>query len=200
MYKVFVNNSVIILSTEFRISKEYTSIHVEQSNLESIVNQLIENPSLKFHLYHETDEKLFKHLFKKLPVVIAGGGKVYNEKRDILFIHRNGKWDLPKGKIEKEETIAQCALREVKEETGIRNLEITRFLQRTYHVFKRDGEYRLKLTYWFEMYSEYKGVLTPQGDEGIKKVKWKSRKKSKKALKNTYGAIEQLFPMEYFDS
>lgn len=199
MYKVFVNNSVIILSTEFRISKEYTSIHIEQANLKSIVKQLTVNPALKFHLYHETEEKLFKHLFKKLPVVVAGGGKVYNENRDILFIHRNGKWDLPKGKIEKEETIASCALREVEEETGVKELKIGRFIQRTFHVFKRDGEYRLKLTYWFEMYSEYKGELTPQSEEGIKKVKWKSFKKSKKALKNTYGAIEQLFPMEYFD-
>ena len=199
MYKVFVNNSVIILSTDFRISKDYTSIHIEQANLKTIIKQLVKNPECKFHLYHETEEKLFKKLFKKIPVVVAGGGKVYNENRDILFIFRNGKWDLPKGKIEKEESIAQCAIREVEEETGIENLEITRFLQRTFHVFKRDGEYRLKLTYWFEMYSEYKGKFTPQAKEGIEKAKWKSFKKSKKALKKTYGAIEQLFPMEYFD-
>jgi len=199
MYKVFVNNSVIILSTDFRISKEYTSIHVSQANLKSIIKQLVLNPDLKFHLYHETEEKLFKKLFKQIPVVVAGGGKVYNEEKEILFIRRNGKWDLPKGKIEKNETIANCAIREVEEETGVQDLKITRFLQRTYHVFKRDGEHRLKLTYWYEMYSEYKGELIPQNDEGIKKVKWKSFDKSKKALKNTYGAIAQLFPMEYFD-
>lgn len=199
MYKVFVNNSVIILSTESRVSEEYTSINITEVDLKSIIEQLVKNPELKFHLYHKNEEKLFTHLLKKIPVVVAGGGKVYNKKRDILFIHRNGKWDLPKGKTEKKESIEQSALREVEEETGIRNLEITRFLQRTFHVFKRDGEYRLKLTYWFEMYSEYKGEFTPQKNEGIKKVKWKSFKKSKKALKNTYSAIKQLFPMEYFD-
>ena len=199
MYKVFVNNSVIILSTDVSISKEYTSEHIEGVNFITIIEQLIKNPEKKFHLYHETEEKLFKYLFKKLPVVVAGGGKVYNKKRDILFIFRNGKWDLPKGKIEKKESIGECAIREVEEETGIQNVEITRFIQRTFHVFKRDGEYRLKLTYWYEMYSEYKDKFTPQLDEGIKKVKWKSFKKSKKALKNTYGSIEQLFPMEYFD-
>ena len=199
MYKVFVNNSVIILSTDVSISKEYTSEHIEGVNFITIIEQLIKNPEKKFHLYHETEEKLFKYLFKKLPVVVAGGGKVYNKKRDILFIFRNGKWDLPKGKIEKKESIGECAIREVEEETGIQNVEITRFIQRTFHVFKRDGEYRLKLTYWYEMYSEYKGKFTPQLDEGIKKVKWKSFKKSKKALKNTYSSIEQLFPMEYFD-
>lgn len=199
MYKVFVNNSVIILSTASRFSEGYTSIKITDADLKSIVEQLVSNPELKFHLYHKNEVKLFTHFLKKIPVVIAGGGKVYNEKREILFIHRNGKWDLPKGKTEKKESVEQSALREVEEETGIQNLEVTRFLQRTFHVFKRDGEYRLKLTYWYEMYSEYKGEFTPQKDEGIKKVKWKSFKKSKKALKNTYGAIEQLFPMEYFD-
>lgn len=199
MYKVFVNNSAIILSTDISISNEYTSEHIAGVNFESIIEQLIENPEKKFHLYHKTEEKLFKHLFKKLPVVVAGGGKVYNKKRDILFIFRNKKWDLPKGKIEKNESIGECAVREVEEETGIKNVEITRFLKRTFHVFKRDEEFRLKLTYWYEMYSEYEGTLTPQLNEGIKKVKWKSFKKSKKALRKTYSSIEQLFPMEYFD-
>ncbi len=199
MYKVFVNNSVIILSTDFRYSKDYASIHIEQANLNSIIKELIKNPEKKIHLYHETVEKLFKHFLKKIPVVVAGGGKLYNPQKKILFIFRNGKWDLPKGKIEKNESIAECAIREVEEETGVQNIEITRFLQRTYHVFKRDGVYKLKLTYWYEMYSEYNGKLTPQLNEGITKVKWKTLKKSKKALTNTYGAIEQLFPMEFFD-
>jgi len=199
MYKVFVNNSAIILSTDTQISKEYTSIPIEKADLDSIIKELIQSPDKKFHFYAKTIEKLFKEFFKKIPVVVAGGGKLYNEKKDILFIYRNDKWDLPKGKIEKNESIAECAIREVKEETGVKDIEITRFLQRTFHVFKRDGHYKLKLTYWYEMYSEYSGKLVPQLNEGITKVKWKSFKKSKKALKNTYGAIEQLFPMEYFD-
>ena len=199
MYKVFVNNSVIILSTDSVASEDYISVDVVEADMISIIEQLGVDPELKFHLYHKNEEKLFSHFFKKLPVVVAGGGKVYNKDRQVLFIHRNGKWDLPKGKTEKKESIENSALREVEEETGIQGLEITRFLQRTFHVFKRDDEYRLKLTYWFEMYSEYDGEFIPQGEEGIKKVKWKSFKKTKKALKNTYGAIEQLFPMEYFD-
>ncbi len=35
----------------------------------------------------------------------AGGIVIKNEK--ILFIYKNGKWDLPKGKIDKGETIDQ---------------------------------------------------------------------------------------------
>lgn len=198
MYKVFVNNTPIILSTSSYISNDYTSLPIGKVNLIKLIKQINENSDLKFHLYHRKEEKLLKLLEKKLPVVIAGGGKVYNSKNKILFIKRNGLWDLPKGKTEKKESIAQTALREVEEETGIQDLELGRFIMKTYHVFKRNGKYKLKLTYWFEMFSEYKGEFTPQLDEGITKVEWKSFKKSKKALNKTYGTITQLFPFEYF--
>ena len=198
MYKVFVNNSVIYLSSQANISSDYNSFHVNEVNLFSLFLDLELYPEKKFHLYHETNEKVLEAFFTKLPVIVAGGGKVYNEQAEILFIKRNGKWDLPKGKIEKGEVLEDCALREVEEETGIQGLEITRFLKQTMHVFKRDGEYRLKLTYWFEMFSAYSGDFTPQLEEDIEKVKWKNFKNSKKALKNTYSAIHELFPGEYY--
>ncbi|WP_010522138.1 NUDIX hydrolase [Aquimarina agarivorans] len=199
MYKVFVNNSVIILSTESWISDEHIKVNIKKANMTKIINELLMYPSIKYHLYHKKEDKLFKILHKKLPVVAAGGGKVYNAQKEILFIHRNGKWDLPKGKAEKNESISQTALREVEEETGIENLILGDFIRKTYHVYRRNNVFKLKLTYWFEMYSDFKGELLPQEDEGITKVRWKSFKKSKKALENTYGAIKELFPMEYFD-
>ena len=79
---------------------------------------------------------------------------------------------LPKGKAEKNEKLSQTAIREVTEETGIKGISIKKPLDVTYHIFKRDGEYRLKLTYWFEMFSDYTGDVTPQLDEGITDVKW----------------------------
>lgn len=199
MYKVFVNNSAIVLSTDSYFSKEYTTLHIENVDIKLIITDLLENADLKIHLYHKTYEDLFKILYKKIPVVVAGGGKVYNKKNEILFIERNGKWDLPKGKTEKNEPIAASALREVMEETGIENLQINRFLKRTFHVYKRNGEHKIKLTYWFEMFSEYTGSFVPQAEEDITKVKWKNKKKAKKALKNTYSSIKELFPFEYFN-
>lgn len=199
MYKVFVNNSEIVLSTESHFSKNHTSFHIKEANVEEIITKLVADPSLKFHLYHKSYERLFQKLFKKIDVVVAGGGKVYNNKNEILFIQRNGKWDLPKGKTEKKEPIADSALREVMEETGIEDLEIKRFLKRTLHVYKRNGAYKIKLTYWFEMFSNYTGDFSPQLEEDITKVKWKNQKKTKKALKNTYSSIKELFPFEYFN-
>ena len=180
MYKVFFNNTPIVLSTNATFGEGYTSIPIKKVKFKKVLKELSGNAEAKIHLHHKSEEKLFKHLYKKLPVVIAGGGKVFNANNDILFIYRNGKWDLPKGKAEKKETIEKTALREVEEETGVNNLSITKFLMKTYHVFRRNDTYKLKVTYWFEMRTDYIGPLIAQEDEGITKVKWKNYKKSAK--------------------
>lgn len=144
------------------------------------------------YLVHKNEEKLLKKFLKKAPNVVAGGGKVYNDKGKVLFIFRNGKWDLPKGKIEKKESIEETAIREVEEETGVKGLEIVKPLETTYHIFKRRGRYRIKITYWFEMKTSFDGKLYPQEKEGITKVKWLGKKKIKKAMNNSYANIKIL--------
>ncbi len=200
MYKVFVNNTPIILSTKKAI-QGYEMIPIKKANLQTIIRDILNKESskvqVKYHLHHKKEDKLIDHLYTKLPVVIAGGGKAYNTNMDILFIKRNGKWDLPKGKIEKNEHIETAAIREVEEETGVTGLEITKFLYKTFHIFKRNGEFRLKVTYWFEMKTEFDGELVPQTNEGITKVKWKNKKKAKKALTNSYANIKKLFSHDY---
>ncbi len=200
MYKVFVNNTPIILSTKKSI-EDYKMIPIKEADFPTIIRDILSKENageeVKYHLYHKKEDRLIEHLYNKLPVIIAGGGKVYNKNKEILFIRRNGKWDLPKGKAEKNEDMETAAIREVEEETGVSGLEITKFLYRSYHVFKRSGEFRLKVTYWFEMKTEYEGELIPQKDEGITKVKWKDRKKARKALLDSYANIKQLFSHDY---
>src|SRR5690606_30154599 len=104
--------------------------------------------------------------------VIAAGGLVKNKDNEVLFIKRNGKWDLPKGRVERKEAIEDAAIRETEEETGVAELKIIKPLQITYHLFKRNGVTKLKETHWFEMFSPYTGNLTPQINEGITKVRW----------------------------
>lgn len=200
MYKVFVNNTPIILSTKKSI-EDYEMIPIKEASFPTIIRDILNKEAIheeaKYHLYHKKEDKLIEHLYSKLPVVVAGGGKVYNENKEILFIRRNGKWDLPKGKVEKREDMETAAMREVVEETGVSGLEITKFLYRSYHIFKRNGEFRLKVTYWFEMKTNYEGELVPQKDEGITKVKWKNTKKAKKALRDSYANIKLLFSHDY---
>ena len=200
MYKVFVNNTPIILSTKKEV-EGYKTLPIKKVDFEKIIKKIekkkADGEDPRYHFFHKNEDKLMEHLYAKLPVVIAGGGKVYNQKNEVLFIKRNGKWDLPKGKAEKKENIETTAIREVEEETGVKNLEITKFLYHTYHIFKRSGKYRLKVTYWFEMKTNYDQKLVPQQNEGITKVKWKNLDQSKKALQKSYANIQDLFSQKY---
>ena len=197
MYKVFVNDIPIIISTEKEIGEEYTSFPLKTVRLKKVIRKILKGKLHYVHLYHPDETKLLKLLFKKMKVVTAAGGMVINKNKDILFIYRNHRWDLPKGKTEKNESVQESAIREVEEETGVQNLEITRFITRTFHVFKRKGKLRLKETYWYEMNTDYDGELVPELSEGIKKAKWKNFEKSQKALKKSYANIKMLFSEKY---
>lgn len=197
MYKVFVNDIPIIVSTQKEIGEKYTSFPLKTVRLKKVVRKILKGKLLYVNLYHPDETKLLKLLLKKMKVVKAAGGMVVNQKKEILFIYRNHRWDLPKGKTEKKESIQDAAIREVEEETGVEGLQITKFITRTYHVFKRKGKLRLKETHWFEMYTEYDGDLIPEVSEGIKKAKWKDFEKSRKALQKSYANIKMLFPEKY---
>jgi len=197
MYKVFVNDVPIILSTEKEIGTQYTSIPIKKVKIKKLIKKVAKGELLYVNLYHKKEEKLLKHLKKKLKTIVAGGGLVYNPKGEILFIYRNDRWDLPKGKAEKKETIEETAIREVEEETMVEGLEISHFLKTTYHILKRKGKYKLKETFWFEMTTDFDGELIPQEKEGITKVEWKDFEKSQEALKQSYENIKLLFPKEY---
>ncbi len=196
MYKVFVNDVPIILSTEKNMGDEYKSFPIKEVKIKRLIKKVAKGELLKVNLYHKKEEKLLKHLKKKLKTIVAGGGLVKNQNDEILFIYRNKRWDLPKGKAEKNESIEETALREVEEETGVQNLEITNFLQTTYHILKRNGKYKLKETFWFAMKTDFTGELFPQEDEGITKVKWKNPEKAQKALQKSYANIKLLLPLE----
>ena len=125
-------------------------------------------------------------------LIEAAGGLVYNDKNQLLMIFRNGKWDLPKGKLEVGENIEQCAIREVEEECGISELLITQQLQETYHTYEINGQQTLKCTYWFEIQSSFKGNLVPQTKEGITAVVWVDEQDIAEKLENSFGNIIEL--------
>jgi 8-oxo-dGTP pyrophosphatase MutT (NUDIX family) len=99
---------------------------------------------------------------------------------------------LPKGRIEKGETVKETAIREVEEECGIFNLKLIKPLLTTYHVYFQNGM-KLKETFWFVMTSDFTGELTPQLEEGITEVVFKNKAAIAKALKNSYKNIELVY-------
>lgn len=117
-------------------------------------------------------EKAFSEVFQRFKSVRAGGGVVINSRKELLLIFRRNFWDLPKGHLDARETIEECALREVKEETGISGLRILEKAGISYHVYTFDNKNILKETYWFLMSYHGEEELLPQTDEDIQKAEW----------------------------
>lgn len=193
MYKVFVNDKALFLTNEVQKETNFQIFLLESIDIKKLIVKLFQNKIQNAFLYHPDEKLIMKTLKAKIPVVKAGGGLVYNKKGEVLFIYRNDKWDLPKGGTEKKETMEETAMREVEEETGVSGLSVTKRLQKTYHVFKRNGRYKLKQTYWFEMQSTFEGLPKGQEDEGIEKVVWVDPKDIPKLLENSYENIKLLF-------
>ena len=180
MYKVFVNRLLIVLTSDKNYLDNSNAFLLSSITIKEIVKKL--KTQNEIYLYYPNKKKLIKEFKKKLKTIIAAGGIVKNNQNEILFIFRKGKWDLPKGKIEKNEKIDEGALREVIEETGIKKVKIDKFFDTTYHLIKSQKQYFLKETHWYKMKSNYSGKLKPQKSEGIRSVRWKKIKEAKNLL------------------
>jgi len=119
---------------------------------------------------------------------------ILSDKINMKDAKRHGVWDLPKGKIEIEESKEDAGLREVKEECGFTSLTINGFVGTTYHLYEEKNYEVLKVSYWYDMYSDER-ELTPQLEEGITELKWVGVSDLKIILENTYPNISLLLDM-----
>ena len=182
MYKVFVNKKELILTTKPSKKSKAKALPLASTSFDEIITVLRTTNSKSLYLLHDNPKKLLSLFKKKLPVTVAAGGVVKNKEGKLLFIYRKNKWDLPKGKVDKGETLQEGAKREVKEETGVKKIKVGELAGITYHIFKRNNRYQLKESHWFYMSTTYTGKLTPQIDEDITEAVWKGKKKVGKAL------------------
>jgi 8-oxo-dGTP pyrophosphatase MutT (NUDIX family) len=128
------------------------------------------------------------------PIIIAGGGVVTNVHGDLLMIFRRGKWDLPKGKLDKGETIEACAVREVTEETGVQNLTVGKLLLVTKHEYfdKYQNQDVIKESHWFRMTVPGVPKLIPQTEEDITAIEWTKPADIASRLKKSYETIRAV--------
>mgnify|MGYP000017281051 FL=1 len=126
--------------------------------------------------------------------IIAAGGLVTNPEGQILWIFRRGFWDLPKGKLDEGETIQTCAVREVEEETGIKNIRLHELLKFTNHIYfdTHLNQEVVKRTYWFHMTIPTAQIGIPQISEDIEKIEWHSLATAKHCLEQTYPTIIEV--------
>lgn len=199
-YKVFLNEKSILFRTAGKITiTKPISSGIDFTQISDVKQWLDEFEfSQERDIIFESDnaDKDFLNFRKALLNLDAAGG-VVKRKGCLLFIFRNGKWDLPKGKIDAGESAEVAAMREVEEECGINSLKITGKLNPTYHIYrspyrKTRGEWIFKKTYWFEM--DYSGIEngTPETEEGITDIRWFKGNQLDEVLQNTYGNIKVL--------
>ena len=193
MFTVFINNSPIYLTDSLAYTDEDNFFKFDDVDLLESIDRLESNEINDLYLYNDNFQLLLEKFTKRFRIIEAAGGVVKNSKDELLFIFRNGLWDLPKGKIEKNESIKEAALREVEEECGIKQLKLDKLIDKTYHIYKVNNQYIFKISYWFLMHSDYLGELSPQIEEGITKVEWISEQNLAKVLVNTFANIKLLF-------
>jgi hypothetical protein len=194
MYKVFVKENPIILTDSKLNLNGLIMIPFESFEIKKIISFLNQDLLKGICIYHPDLEWMWTKFQSYFKVIEAAGGLVKNAQDEVLMIYRFDKWDLPKGKIENGETHEKAALREVKEECGIKNLEIIKPLSITYHIYlEKNSELILKISHWFEMKNLTIEKLIPQKEEGISEVKYISKSYLNNILEHTYSNIKILF-------
>ncbi|WP_245869948.1 NUDIX hydrolase [Pedobacter ginsengisoli] len=172
--------------------KKIQQIDIQDFDFEIFYKNLARVSGKDYILLDADPKKLFKKIKKSCELIKAAGGLVKNAKGNYLFIFRNKKWDLPKGKVEKDEKMKDAALREVEEECGVKIYTNDEKLCKTYHVYSLDTRLVLKKTNWYSMTVKGEPKLIPQKEEGITKASWLSKLELNQVLKNTYPSIVQV--------
>lgn len=171
------------------------AVFMDEISGPAIKSLLHEIDKEQFHagvIWHKDMETLKKAFFKHFKAIEAAGGIVENDKKELLFIYRLNKWDLPKGKLEKGEKLDECAKREVEEETGAAKLTLKKKIGETYHTYNAFGKHFLKTSHWYHMITKGKQNLVAQTEEQITGIKWVDITGIAEPLANTYPSIRDI--------
>ena len=184
MYKVFEpKKEVIFINDENQLGNSSNEDRNKNANENEVTDYVFSKEPYDELKKYYADHKLIK----------AAGGLVQNSGY-FLWIYRNNIWDLPKGKIEENESITDAALREVKEECGLKGiLEISHKIIVTHHTYQLRDVKILKETHWFFMNFVGEPNTIPQLEEGITEVSWKSKNDSIKLAQGSYPSILSVF-------
>ena len=204
--KIYVDELPIYITDELsnnlmNLSKENDILFIdEKSNLDAtkILSALHTNEKKAVIIFGKDIQELKEYFFDQFTIIEAAGGIVQNETKDLLFIYRRNKWDLPKGKMEAGETPEICAAREIEEETGVKNLMLKHKIGETYHIYTERGKTILKISHWFNFTTEGNQKTIPQTSEDIAEVKWIHTLNIKEPMANTHQNIKDILTL-FFD-
>ncbi len=137
-------------------------------------------------------KECYAKLSQQFIEVTAAGGLVFNGDDKYLMIHRNGRYDLPKGHWEVGESIEECAVREVEEETGVKEITLGEKICETIHAYFMMGRWEIKTTHWYAMQSDDKSELTPQTEEGIDRAEWLTMGQITDLIESSFPTIQRV--------
>lgn len=195
--KIYFDNKPLFLCNEVdETLQPYVhhddAVFIDELNNHTVKSMIHEMELEKIHagvFYHPDMEELKKAFYKKFTIVLAAGGLVLNEKKEMLMIHRRGKWDLPKGKLDKGEKLENCAVREVEEETGLQKVKLISPLTITYHTYHEGARFILKESHWYNMKVSGEQKLVPQTEEDIHAIKWVTSKEAEKLFPECFPSV-----------
>jgi 8-oxo-dGTP pyrophosphatase MutT (NUDIX family) len=198
--KIYFNDKPLFLcDTVDEIIEPYMhhddAVFIDELDPHTIKTMLHEMQQEKVHagvFLHPDLEELKKAFFKKFVLVKAAGGLVINEQKEWLLIFRLGKWDLPKGKLDKGEKLEACAVREVEEETGLKNVKLQKPIGITWHTYHEGTRFILKESHWYKMKVKGAQILVPQTEEDILEVKWVKPSGLDEYLSHTYPSVADI--------
>ena len=196
MYKVFFNDKFVLLTDKYEYDVISTGVlffrYEDFEELPFVIDLLNESEFVNAVVILSTNvEELWADFRSHFVEIDAAGGLVTNSRNELLLIHRNGVWDLPKGKLEENEHASDGALREVEEECGITDLQLNDKITTSFHVYPMKGFKYLKRTFWYAMNSNQDEFI-PQGEEGIDKVEWVKMEDLNWNERKTYASISEV--------
>lgn len=193
MIRIYIGSNVVLIATPSHDTAPYQPTKVINSNDIITTLQALKTADNEVVLVESTDiAATLKHIQMHYEHVIAAGGVVKNNQDEILLIHRRGYWDLPKGKLDEGEAIANCAIREVEEETGVQNLTLGTLIDCTYHIYDTYGSDAIKTTYWYAMETNDGNTLIPQAEEDITEAVWVPKHNLPAYYEHTYATIQDI--------
>lgn len=192
-YKIYINdNSLTIGTFQNGLPSDVNLLDEANFNFLNFYQQMDKGGHSHYAIVTEHPKVVFKALKNHCLLIKAAGGLVRNAANDYLFIFRNKKWDLPKGKVEKGEKMREAAVREVEEECGVTIASNGDKLCKTYHIYEMGGKVVLKKTNWYDMTVKGQPKLIPQKEEGISKAGWYGKNEVEPLLDNTYQLISDV--------
>jgi 8-oxo-dGTP pyrophosphatase MutT (NUDIX family) len=197
MIRIYSGRKSFFLAGETTLSRPDSDVMVTRIDSESEMalayKELSRLPNIAaVYFFGQPVKTLLEWFSAQFVTVHAAGGLVRNSAGQLLFIYRNGKWDLPKGKLEKGESPEIASVREVEEECGIQGLTRGKLRDITYHIYEDKGQQILKPTHWYDMRTTDSSKPVPQQEEGITEVRWIAKEDLAFVRENTYESILQV--------